>query len=200
MSDDDTTIEFFFDVGSPYSYLASTQLDELERETGATIEWRPFLLGGVFEATGNSAPALVPAKAQYMIRDLQRWSESYDIPLEMPSDFPINTLLAQRAIIAAGEEDSSHVETLAEVLFRRYWVDDSDVSEGGVVAAAADEVGLDGREIVARTQEQSVKDALHGNSDEAVERGAFGAPTFFVDDEMFWGNDRLEFIRRTVTG
>lgn len=200
MSDDDTTIEFFFDVGSPYSYLASTQLDEMEKQTGASIEWRPFLLGGVFEATGNSAPALVPAKAQYMIRDLQRWSETYDIPLEMPSDFPINTLLAQRAIIAAGEEDPSNIEALAEVLFRRYWVEDSDVSDGGVVAGAADEIGLDGPGIVARTQDQSVKDILHENSDEAVERGAFGAPTFFVDDEMFWGNDRLDFVRRAVTG
>lgn len=197
MSRDDLTIEYFFDIGSPYSYLASTQIEQLEEETGVPVEWRPFLLGGVFQATGNAAPARIEEKAQYMLQDLNRWANRYDVDFRMSPHFPINSLLTQRALVAAGRLDEA-VEDLAKELYRRYWVENVDVSEAGAVASAAEEVGLDGEEIVAMTQDQGVKDELRENSDEAVERGAFGAPTFFVEDEMFWGNDRLHFLREAV--
>jgi 2-hydroxychromene-2-carboxylate isomerase len=191
-------IEFFFDVASPYSYLASTQIDELEAETGVPVRWRPFLLGGVFESVGNSAPARLRPKARYMLEDLNRWADRYDIPFEMPSNFPVNSLSAQRVLVAAGERGQEAVVRLAHRLFEDYWVEGRDVSDTRVVAEAADAVGLDGDEMLDWTERDRIKDKLRSNSDEAVERGAFGAPTFFVGDEMFWGNDRLDFVREAA--
>ena len=188
------TVEFFFDVGSPYSYMASTQIGDLIERTGAEVEWRPFLLGGVFKATGNDMPAALEPKAEYMLADLHRWAEHYDVPFQMNSGFPVNTLLAQRAIHAAEELTPGTTAQIAMSLFRAVWAEDRDVSKPEVVAQVASEAGLDGEDIVAMSQQQQIKDRLRAESDEAVDRGAFGAPTFFVGEAMFWGNDRLQFV------
>lgn len=193
-----TKIEFFFDIASPYSYLASTQIEDLEADTGLPVEWRPFLLGGVMKATGNSPPAQVQAKASYMLTDLNRWAERYGIPLEMPSTFPINSLTTQRALLALDELDVGSLPEFAGALYRAYWSEDVDVSEPDRIAQVADNHGLPGPQIVGETDKPAIKDRLRANSDEAVEKGAFGAPTFFVGDEMFWGNDRLDFVREAA--
>lgn len=195
---DELTIEFFFDVSSPYSYLASTQIDQLEADTGLPVRWRPFLLGGVFKATGNSPPARVPPKASYMLQDLHRWADHYEIPFEMPADFPLNSLTTQRALVATAERDSEAVAPLASRLFRAYWADGRDASDPEVVEQIADDLELPAADIVAAADEDDIKDRLRAITDEAVERGAFGAPTFFVGDEMFWGNDRLQFVREAA--
>src|SRR5262245_42568223 len=115
-------VEFFFDIGSPYSYLAATQMDGLAKQTGAEVRWRPFLLGGVFKSAGNTMPAAVPNKGRYMLHDLVRWARHYDVPFKMSTRFPQNSLRAMRACTYAAEQGRSR--ELALALFRAYWVED----------------------------------------------------------------------------
>lgn len=192
------TIEFFWDVSSPYTYLASTQVDGLVERSGETVKYRPFLLGGVFKASANVAPGANPAKATYMVGDLTRWRETYGVPMLMPVQevvFPINSVLPMRTAIAVGEDKAR--EYLHAVM-KAYWVDGKDVSTPDVVREVLASIGVDADATLAKTQDQAVKDELRKNSDEAVERGAFGAPTFFVGEDMYWGNDRLEMLERRL--
>ena len=193
------TIEFFFELSSPYSYLAATQLERLAEEEGAQILWRPMVLGAVFKEQGNRPPAQVQTKAAYLFRDLQRWSERYGVPFRFPSLFPINAMAAHRAILAAHDQaDEPAARRLALALYRAYWVQDRDISRPEVVAEVVDEADLDAEAIAAGMQDPRIKDRLRINTDEAVARGVFGAPTLFVGDEMFWGNDRLDFVREAL--
>lgn len=188
-------VDFFFDVGSPYSYLAATQMPGLRERTGATVAWRPFLLGGVFQATGNEMPARLPKKAAFMLADLDRWAAQYGVPFRMNSHFPVHTLAAQRTLLAADELFGQEaVERLAMALFEAMWVDDEDVSSGDAIAFRVNRCGLDARALMKRVGEDDLKQKLKDVTAEAVERGAFGAPTFFVGDQMFWGNDRLHML------
>ncbi len=192
------TIEFVWDVGSADTYLASTQIDRLAQGCEAAVKWRPFLLGGVFRDTGNRAPAELPAKGAYLLDDLKVWSAYYGVPLDFPECFPISSILAMRAAIAAdrlgkGSEFASQVMQL-------YWVDGGDPSDADSVKKVASSVGLDGDKIIQMVQEPEIKDALKQNSAEAVKRGAFGAPTFFVGEKMFWGNDRLIVLEAYLKG
>lgn len=191
-------VDFFFDIGSPYSYLAATQMADLASRTGAEVRWKPFLLGAVFKATGNHMPAAVQAKAAWMLNDLQSWAEHYGVPFVMSSHFPINSLVPQRALVACETLDAAKIPDFALALFDDYWAQDVDVSKPEAVAAAATRVGLDADRILAMTAEQPVKDRLRAITEEAVGRGAFGAPTFFVGEHMFWGNDRLHFVETAV--
>lgn len=188
-------IEFFFDIGSPYSYLAATQIDGLGERTGARIRWRPFLLGGVFKATKNVAPATVQAKARWMLEDLALWATLYDAPFKLNSRFPLNTLTTMRAIAGAAE---STVPALTLALFDAMWADDLDVSSPDVIRQVAESIELDGDSIMEAATQQETKDFLRSTTEEAVARGAFGAPTFFVGERMFWGNDRLPLIEAVL--
>jgi 2-hydroxychromene-2-carboxylate isomerase len=188
-------IEFFFDIASTYSYLASTQIDALGERVGVPVRWRPFLLGGVIKATGNRTPIEIPAKARYMLLDLQDWAELYGIPLRFPSHFPPNSLPIQRALTAVGEAD---VRPLAKALFAAYWTENLNLSDSAVLAQVLDRAGYPSVELLARAQDPDVKERLRKTTDEAVTRGAFGAPTFFVGGRMFWGNDRLVLLERHV--
>lgn len=196
------TVEFLFDVGSPYSYLAATQLEALALRTGAAFRWRPFLLGGVFKATGNHTPATVAAKARWMLEDLHRWAERYGVAFAFSKNFPRNTLRAQRALTAAARQGGDQVvPALALALFEAYWVHDHDVTDDAVIGqavAAASE--LEPATVLAALDQQQTKDALRATTDEAVARGAFGAPTFLVDDTMYWGNDRMVLLEDYLRG
>lgn len=197
----DRAIEFFFDIGSAYSYLAATQVGAVAERTRTVVSWRPFLLGGVFKASGNEMPARVAAKARWMLDDLRGWSRLYGVPFQMPSRFPLNTLRTQRALCAAallaGEQA---VPTYAHTLFHAYWVEDRDVSGDAELAALASAAGLDGAAIVAAIDAQPTKDALRAHTEDAVTRGSFGAPTFFYGGAMFWGHDRLPLIEAAIAG
>lgn len=191
-------IEFFWDAASPYTYLASTQIEALAQRVGAGLRWRPFLLGKVFEAAGNKMPASVPAKGQYLFKDLQLWAKYYGVPFKFPKQFPINSLLAQRCGCAA-DAMGRGVE-FAKAVMRAYWVDGTDISQPEVVRHVADATGLDGAALIEAAGQPPAKDALRANTEEAVRRGAFGAPTFFVGERMFWGNDRLPLMEATLAG
>lgn len=179
-------IEFFYDVGSPYSYLAATQVGKLSADTGLPVVWRPILLGGVFKGSGNQAPISVPSRGPYLAKDLLRCAKQLGVPFRMASRFPLNTLLPMRVL--AGTPDAALPETSLK-LFRAYWFDDMDIASPEVLA------GLLGAAAVASASDESVKQKLKANSEEAVSRGAFGAPTFFIGDEMFFGNDRVELMK-----
>ncbi|MFT6160705.1 MAG: 2-hydroxychromene-2-carboxylate isomerase [Myxococcota bacterium] len=181
------SIEFFYDIVSPYSYLAMTQMARIADEAETEVHWRPFYLGAVFKATGNAPPALVPARGQYMLKDLYRWAHSYGTEFNFPSVFPTNSLLAMRALtlMPKGERE---VPSLA--LGKAYWVDGKDLADPAVVAEHV------GQDLVDRARD--AKDALREATEEAIGRGAFGAPTFFVGDKMYFGNDRLHFVVRAA--
>lgn len=191
-------IEFFWDAASPYTYLAATQMASLAARAGVAVRWRPFLLGKVFEATGNRMPASVPAKARHLFCDVQRWAQHYGVPVAFPKVFPVNSVLALRAaIVAAGLGKGPE---FALGVMHAYWVDGADIGQPQAVAAVAAAVGLDPEAVLAQTQQRPVKDQLRANTDEAVRRGAFGAPTFFVGEQMFWGNDRLVLLEDFLRG
>jgi 2-hydroxychromene-2-carboxylate isomerase len=186
------TLEFFFDLSSPYSYLAATQVEASGDRTGARLQWKPMLLGAVFKAVSNTMPATVVPKAQYMLKDLVRWAAHYGVPFRMSSRFPVNALKAMRLIVAA--EASEKNAALALALFRAVWVDDRDVTSEDEMRAIAGEVGLDGSALLAAVETQEVKDKLRAYTDQAIARGVFGAPALLVGSELFWGNDRLHFV------
>lgn len=194
------TVEFFFDIGSPYSYLASTQIDDVVKRCRAEVKWRPFLLGGVFKATGNVPPATYAAKAAYLLTDLQRWSALYGVPFKLSSRFPLNTLRTERALFAAEQVGGYEaMKRYAKALFSAYWVNDEDVSNDAVLARVAGESGLSGEQVVKLLDDGSVKEALRTTTEEAVKRGAFGAPTLFLGDQMYFGNDRLALLEHALT-
>lgn len=189
-------IEFFFDIGSSYSYLAAHVIDALGQRTGTPVRWRPFLLGGVFKATGNDMPARIMAKARYMIVDMDRWAEQYGVPFEINSRFPLVTLRTMRVLAGVELEHPEKVRPMALALFRAMWAEDRDPTSDEVLREAARAGGLDPEATLALADAQPAKDRLRASSDEAVARGAFGAPTMFVGDQMFWGNDRLDHLER----
>ena len=191
-------VEIWYDVVCPYAYLGSTQIERVAAAAGAEVSWQPFLLGGVLRSVGTADNAMAQMSRQRLHHnwlDMHRWSEHFDVPLEMPASHPRRTVLAMRAILAAGEEGRVPA---TRALFDAYWVRGEDVAEPAVVAVALDRAGLDGAACVARSGEQVIKDELRARTDEAIARGIFGAPTFFVGGEMFWGQDRLGFVEEAL--
>jgi 2-hydroxychromene-2-carboxylate isomerase len=194
------TLEFFFDYGSPYSYLASTQIAGLRDRTGCELRYRPMLLGGVFKATGNRSPALEPVepKRRHFGVDLLRWVEHYGVPFQRNPHFPINTLQIMRAAHAA--ESAGAFDRFHAVVFPAFWAQGKNLGDPEEFAAVLEGGGLDPDSIMKGAQDQAIKTSLRETTDEAVDRGVFGAPTFFLGDEMFFGNDRLLFVENALKG
>lgn len=182
-------IDFYFDVGSPASYLAWTQLESLAEKMGAEINWKPMLLGGVFKATGNSSPAMIPAKARYTRMDMERFARGYKVPFVFNPYFPVNTLYLMRGAVAF--LDTPAFNAYLQAIFTGMWADKKNLGDPKVVAEVLSKAGFDPAEVIARCDDDAVKTRLKQLTEEAVERGVFGAPTFFVEDEMFFGQDRL---------
>src|SRR5262245_11006016 len=191
-------IEFFYDIGSPYSYLCATQIDGVAGKHGREVRWRPMLLGAVFKATGNEMPARVPAKAKWMLSDLVLWARSYGVPFSFPPSFPPNTVRAMRACTFAAERGKSRQMSLA--LFEGYWARGLDPSSAEGLEKAAASVGIDAAELLAAIEAQPIKDAPRKSTDEAIARGVFGAPAIVVGGQLFWGNDRLPLVDRMLAG
>jgi 2-hydroxychromene-2-carboxylate isomerase len=194
------SLEFFFDYGSPYSYLADTQLPALRERNGCEIVYRPMLLGGVFKATGNRSPMLEPveAKRRYGGIEMRRWVAHLGVPFEANPHFPINTLPLMRTAHAA--QAAGCFEAFHAAVYPAFWVAGADLGQPDVLAQLLEGAGLDAPALQAAAQEPAAKDALRATTEEAVTRGAFGAPTFFVGDQMFFGCDRLPFVERALAG
>jgi len=188
------TVEFWFDVGSPAAYLAWTQLPAL----AAQIALRPMLLGGVFQATGNRSPMEVPAKGRYMTGDLERFGQRYAVPFSHNPFFPINTLTLMRGAIGLQMHDKARLVPYVDAVFRAIWVDGRNLNDPACVAEVLQAAGFDPEGLLALTQDPEVKARLKAVTEEAVARGVFGAPTFFVGGQMYWGQDRLEFVKEAL--
>lgn len=189
-------IDFYFDIASPYSYIAAARIEDFAREVGCTTRWVPVLLGGIFRATGNEMPARIQAKAQWMSKDLRMMSQMAGVPFRFPKIFPMNTVSHLRALIAAEKQGGQDaLKRLAMEFYKLYWGQGRDISAEEWFAAASAGAGLSAEAMSAANDDAEVKAQLIHNTEEAVERGAFGAPTFVIDDRLFWGNDRFEMMR-----
>ena len=186
-------LEFFYDYVSPYSYLANHAVGLLD---DVDVVYRPMFLGGVMQATGNRPPAVVPEKGRYLTKDVYRWVAHYGIPFKFNSIFPQKTISALRLAVAA-----QRAGVFAEVhqpLFDAAFVHDLDLSDEAVLRSIVETAGRPADDLLHEIGDPSIKDELRATTEEAVERGVFGAPTFFVGEEMFFGNDRFEFIRASL--
>lgn len=196
-------VEFYYDLVSPYSYLAYTQLGGIREEHGAELVLKPMLLGAVHKAAGIKAPIEIKAKSRYQLRDIHRWADYYEVPLQFPDPFPFRTLKTMRAAMYCNERGQQ--EAFTREAFDLYWqeggapkgLDGTD--ENGPIAEVARRIGADPEEILEGAGAQENKRALKDATEEALERGVFGAPAFFVDGEMFWGNDRLHFVEAALS-
>lgn len=191
-------VEFYFDVGSPAAYLAWTQLPRIAQEAGAEIVYRPFLLGGAFQATGNKSPMEVPAKGSYMLEDLKRFARRYGVPFEHNPHFPINTLTLMRGAVGLQLREPARVVPYVDAVFRAIWVEGRNMGDPATVGAVLQAAGFDAGQLLALAAEPEVKERLKTTTQEAVARGVFGAPSFFVEGALYWGQDRLDFVREAL--
>lgn len=190
-------VEFLFDYGSPFSYLASLQVEGLAARNNATVAYTPILLGAVLKATGNASPMTVPAKARYMTIELRRWAQRYGVAFKPnPHSFMSNTLRLMRGAVAA--QQLGVFPPYHRAVYRAVWADVQDLGDDAVLRGVLERAGVPAADLVATAERQDVKDRLRHYTDEAVRRGVFGAPAFFVGDEMFWGNDRFDFVEQAL--
>jgi 2-hydroxychromene-2-carboxylate isomerase len=190
------SVEFLFDFGSPTTYLAYKQLPKIAARHGARIVWTPMLLGAVFKATGNSSPAMIPAKARYMNSDLARFAKRYGVVLNFNTHFPVNTLPIMRGAVAY--QSTTQFDIYVNAMFDAMWAHPRNLNDPGEIAHVLKDIGIDPGDFMARIERADVKEKLKANTEGAVARGVFGAPTFFVNGEMFFGQDRLDFVEEEL--
>ncbi|TGN00559.1 2-hydroxychromene-2-carboxylate isomerase [Leptospira yasudae] len=185
-------IEFFFEFASTYSYLSAMRIENLLQNKEVQILWRPFLLGPIFKEQGwNDSPFnIYPSKGKYMWKDLERRCRKYGIPFEIPSQFPRNGLLASRVAVANSE--APWISSFIKNTFSANFAKDLDISKTEILIPILDELKLDGTKIIEDTQKEEVKNLLRKQTERAIELGIFGAPSFVIGEELFWGDDRLE--------
>ena len=192
------TFDFYFDFGSPAAWLAYTQLAQLSTDTGATVVMKPVLLGGVFQSTGNRPPISVPLKGTYLFTDLSRFAKRYGVPLVMNPFFPINTITLMRVDVGLELRADPRLADYRDAMFRAIWVDQQNMNDPATVGTVLVRAGFDPSDLLAVASDPVVKDELRARTQAAVDRGIFGAPTFFVGDDMFWGQDRIDFVREAL--
>ena len=189
-------IEFYFDLASPCSYIAAERLEGFAKEVGRETVWKPVVLGGIFKATGNEMPARIKEKAAWMTRDLRMSCQMYGLDFRFPKAFPIRTIAHHRALLAAEAEGGQDaLRRLALAFYRAYWGEGHDITQPEWFTAAAASTGLSPELLINANNDEAIKQKLIANTDEAIARGAFGAPTFMIGDQLFWGNDRFEMMR-----
>lgn len=193
------SVDFFFDVGSPSSYLAWTQLPALCASHGAELVCRPMLLGGVYQATGNASPATIPVKGRYTQMDYERHARRYGVPFQGNPHFPVITLFLMRAVTGIQLRRPEQLQQLLGCVFKALWIDALNLNDAQLTARTLAEGGFDPAEIERLAQDAETKAALKATTQEAVERGVFGAPTLFVGDQMFFGQDRMDFVREALS-
>jgi 2-hydroxychromene-2-carboxylate isomerase len=198
-----TVPQFMFDFGSPNAFLSHEAIPAIERRTGAKFEYVPILLGGIFKATNNKSPAEtlvgVKNKREFHALETERFVKRFAVkPYNSNPFFPVNTLNLMRAAVAAQFEGV--FEKYVEAAFHHMWVEPKKMDDPEVAAKALAASGLDAAKLLARAQDPAVKTRLIENTQAAVERGAFGSPTFFVGDEMFFGKEQLREVEELLSG
>ncbi len=192
------TVEFFFDVGSPASYLAYTQLPALCARQQARLIYKPFILGAVFKATGNASPAAVPAKGRYSFVDFTRWAAHWGVPLVRNPHFPINTIPLMKIASVLLHQDPDRFIPYLDHIFAALWTKAANLNDPAILAAVVAEGGFDQQALEALAATDDARARLRATTEEAVARGCFGAPSFFVGDDLYWGQDRLWMVEAAL--
>jgi len=195
------TLEFFYDVGSPWTYLAFHRIENLARDAGAELIWKPILVGGVFNAVNQTVyeqrAQPNPLKQRYHAKDLQDWARLYGLEIHWPSVFPVNSVKAMRGALVM--QDESALPQWSRACFEAYWGRGEDISQDAVLAQLARGRARQPDAFLGRRAEPEIKARLRANTDELVQRGGFGSPTLFVaGSDMFFGNDRLPLVEAAL--
>jgi 2-hydroxychromene-2-carboxylate isomerase len=195
-------IEFFFDCSSPWTYLAFHNIQPLADELNEPIQWRPVLVGGIFNAVNPSVYAQrdkpVPAKAAYMLKDMQDWAREAGLKIVMPPKvFPVNSVKAMRGCLWL--EPQGKLLAFASAVFEAYWSREEDISQDAVLLKICQNLGIDGAEFLAGIAQPAIKAQLKSNTEEVIRRGGFGSPTMFLGDDMYFGNDRLALLKAAIS-
>ena len=191
------SVDFYFDFSSTNSYFAAFMLPEICARNDARLNWMPTHFAALFRGTGFDVMAMSPRKARYLWRDHARYAQLTGLPFKRPSRFPIKTSAALRTVVAAGANESDEESrerakgAIVQAIMRAYWERDEDIGDAAVLATIATRAGFDGTQLVSAANSDRVRQDLTAITDRAIARGVFGAPTFIVGDEMFWGKDRL---------
>ena len=189
-------LEFYFDFGSPASYLAWTQLPKISKENNANLIMIPMLLGGVFKATGNNSPATIASKGKWMNKDLKRHADMYGVKFVLNEFFPINTLYLMRCALAAKKLEIFY--KYVEGIYLGIWVKNLNLGDTNILKSYLEELKINSDRVFELSQNDEVKNELIKNTEEAVKRGVFGAPSIFVGEEMHFGQDRLNFVEKAL--
>lgn len=194
-------IEFFFDCSSPWTYLAFHNIQPLAAELNEPIHWRPVLVGGIFNSVNPSVYAMrenpVPAKKAYMLKDLQDWTRAANLKIVMPPKvFPVNSVKAMRACIWL--ESQVKLVPFARAVFEAYWSQEEDISQDAVLKSICEQTGVNWDDCLAGIAQPAIKEQLKLNTEEVIRRGGFGSPTIYLDDEMYFGNDRLPLVKAEI--
>ena len=187
-------VEFFFDFASPYGYLASERIEGIASRHGRSVLWRPFLVGAAMKVSERKPLVSIPLIGDYAAHDIERFSRYWNIPLAIPSHWPIATVAACRAFYLVARTDQAAAVRLAQTLYRVDHPDDRDISVPETVVAISAETGLDPAHLAEGIQSEDIKQAVRAVNDEALNRGVFGSPFIIVDSEAFWGADRLDQV------
>tara|TARA_Y100000590_G_C15337010_1_gene869963 strand:+ start:15 stop:608 length:594 start_codon:yes stop_codon:yes gene_type:complete len=184
--------EFYFDFSSPYSFIAHKEIRKIEKENSIKIKYMPILLGGLFKLSGITANADIPIKAKYMIKDCKLWSEKNNILFKFNNYFPIQTLNLMRGVLVSEKKNFS--QNFINKVFDAIWKDGLNLNDQSIVEKLLKNCDINPKTFMMEIVEDSIKNELKKRTNDAYQKGIFGAPTFIVNNKIFWGQDRLEFV------
>jgi 2-hydroxychromene-2-carboxylate isomerase len=190
-------VQFFFDFGSPTAYFAYMRTMRAVENSGMKVTWVPVLLGGILSSIGNTAPTSLPAKEKWFFDDLALWSEKLSIPFKRNPHFPINTLTLMRGAVAL--QDTEFFFPYLKAVYEAMWAQERNLGDPEAVAAVLASIGIGADDFLARVNRPEIKQKLKSNTEEAVERGVFGCPTFIVGERLIFGQDRFEFVEAAAS-
>ena len=190
-------IDFYFDFGSPYSYLAHTQIKKFEKETGEKVNYMPVLVGGLHKLAGITAPAFIPLKAKYLIKDCKIWADKYKVKYQFNRYFPIKTVNLMRSALVA--EKDNFLRSFVDKAFNAVWVDSLNMNDDEVFLKFIKNQDLNSDLFSLKYNDPVIKNELIKRTDDSFAKGIFGVPTFIVNGKLFWGQDRLEFVLNEAT-
>ena len=189
-------IDFYFEFYSPYAYLSSCRIDAIAEKHQVSVNWRPFMLGASFPITGQRPLTQIPMLGEYSLLDMQRNARLHGIEFRMPDEFPKISLNCARAFYALVDDRPEQARALARAIYHEIFVLGHDATQPELIARLAEQIGIDSAALLGSIQTPEIKQRLKEETEKAIRRGVFGAPFFFVDDQPFWGNDRLDQVDR----
>lgn len=187
-------VDFYFDFSSPYGYIASHRIDELARKHGRECAWHPYLMGAAFKRTGRAPLVDYDLVSNYSKRDIQRSARLYDIEINMPSKFPVPSISACRAFYFLNDRNVDEAKQFARAVYAAYFVNDINIADKTAILEIATSLGHETQSVKEALHNPAVKERLRDETDAAIDAGVFGSPFVIIDNEPFWGADRLDQI------